>query len=108
MQAKVAPATMPPNAIDELQTSQIDIAKLRAIEEAARASVVIAYASDAAPRMTMDGAPLPDREERSYDAQAQLIVPGIGTITLWCEQSAPKRQSPGAGGGEAAARCSQR
>lgn len=82
MQAKLALVTMPPSAVDELQTLEIDIAKLRAIEEAARASVAITYATDAAPRVTMDGAPLPDGDERSYDAQAQLIVPGIGTITL--------------------------
>ena len=30
----------------------------------------------------MDGAPLVDGRERSYDGQAQLVVPGIGVISL--------------------------
>lgn len=81
-QAKLALVKLPPNAIEDLQYIDIEIAKLRAIEETARASVAITYVNDAAPRVTMDGAPLTDGDERSYDAQAQLIVPGIVAITL--------------------------
>jgi len=89
-EAKRALVKIPPNAIDELQALDIDIAKLRAVEEAARPSIMIAYEKDAAAPVTMDGAPLMDSEERSYDGQAQLSVPGIGTITLRSSRPAPR------------------
>ncbi|UVD60430.1 AAA family ATPase (plasmid) [Rhizobium sp. Pop5] len=71
-----------PNAIDELQTLEVEIAKLRAVDEAARPSLAIHYSKDAADLVTMNGTPLTDGEERSYDGQAQLEVPGFGTITV--------------------------
>jgi DNA repair exonuclease SbcCD ATPase subunit len=81
-EAKLALVKIPPNAIDELQALEVELAKLRAVEAAARASVVIAYESEAAARVTMDGSPLEDGEERGFDGQARLSVPHIGTITL--------------------------
>ncbi|MGQ4273747.1 AAA family ATPase [Terrihabitans sp. B22-R8] len=71
---------IPASAIDELQAVELDIAKLRAIGEAARPSVMVAYETDAA--VTIDGVPLIDGQERGYDGQAQLSIPGIGRITL--------------------------
>ncbi len=81
-EANLALVRIPPRAVDELQAFEIEIAKLRAIEEAARPSVAIAYDSDMASRVTMDGIPLTGGEEHGYDGQAQLSVPGIGTISL--------------------------
>jgi DNA repair exonuclease SbcCD ATPase subunit len=81
-EAKLALARIPPRAVDELQDLEVEIARARAVEEAAKASVLIAYDNDMAGRVAMDGIPLTGGEERSYDAQAQLSVPGIGTITL--------------------------
>lgn len=71
-----------PSAIDELEVLEVEIAKLRAIEEAARPSVAIAYEGDTATRVTMDGTALTAGQEHGYDGQAQLAIPGIGTITL--------------------------
>ena len=81
-EANLALVKLPPRAVDELQALEIEIAKLRAIEEAARSSVAIAYDDDMAGRVTMDGIPLMGGEERGYAGQAQLSVPGIGTISL--------------------------
>jgi DNA repair exonuclease SbcCD ATPase subunit len=81
-EAKIAQMNMPPDAIDELVFLELEIAKLRAVEEAARPTVAIAYQNDAVDRVTMDGRPLIDGQERAYEGQAQLSAPGIGTITL--------------------------
>ena len=81
-EAKLAIAKIPLNAIGELQDLEIEIAKARAVAEAARPSVAIAYDNDMVNRVVMDGIPLSGGEERGYDARAQLSVPGIGTITL--------------------------
>lgn len=88
-EATLALLTIPPGAIDELQTLEIEIATIRAREEAARPSVAIAYETDTASRVTMDGTPLMAGEERGYGGQAQLLVPGIGTITLRSNRPAP-------------------
>ncbi|NTF59424.1 AAA family ATPase [Agrobacterium rhizogenes] len=81
-EAQLSLLKIPPNAIDELHTLEVDIAKLRAVEEAARPSLAIDYKMDAVGAVTMDGTPLIDGEERTYDGQAQLAVPGFGMITL--------------------------
>lgn len=81
-EAKLALIKIPPAVIDDLQVLEIEIAKLRAIEEAARPSVTMAYETETASRVTMDGTPLISGEERGYDGQAQLSIPGVGTITL--------------------------
>ena len=81
-EANLALAKIPPRAVDELQALEIEIAQIRAVEEAARPSVAVAYDNDIAGRVAMDGTPLMAGEVRAYDAQAQLSVPGIGTITL--------------------------
>ena len=73
---------VPPGAVDELQALEVELATLRAAREARRPSIAIAYETDAASPVTMDGHPLNDGEERGYDGQAQLSVPGVGMITL--------------------------
>jgi DNA repair exonuclease SbcCD ATPase subunit len=81
-EAQLSLLKIPPDAIDELHALEVDIGKLRAVEEAARPSLVIDYKTDAVGVVTMDGTPLIDGEERTYDGQAQLTVPGFGMITL--------------------------
>ncbi|GGB13231.1 GTP-binding protein [Brucella endophytica] len=81
-EARLALEKIPPNALDELQALEIEIAKLRAAEEAARPSVAIRYEAGATAAVTMNGTPLDDGEHRGFDEHAELAVPGIGTITL--------------------------
>lgn len=81
-EAQLALVKIPPGAIEELQALEVELSGLRAVAEAARPSVTVAYAKDARGEVTMDGAPLADGRERSYDGQAQLVVPGIGVISL--------------------------
>lgn len=86
--AALALAKVPPGSLDELQALEIDIAKRRAVEEAARPSVTIEYAPGAAP-LLMDGTPLGEGEERGYDGQARLTLPGLGTLSLRSNRAAP-------------------
>lgn len=71
-----------PKAIEDLQALEIEVARLRALEDAARPSVVVAYERGGVELVKMDGVPLGDGEERRYGEQAQLSIPGIGSITL--------------------------
>lgn len=88
-EAKLALVRIPPNAIEELQVLELELARLRAVEEAGRPSVAIAYETQASGSVTMDGTPLMEGRERSYDGQAQLAVPGIGLISLRSNRSLP-------------------
>jgi len=81
-EAKLAIEKIPLDAIGELQALEIEITTARAVAEAARPSVAIIYDNEMVRRVVMDGIPLANGEERGYDAQAQLSVPGIGTIAL--------------------------
>lgn len=81
-EAQLALLEISARSIEELQACEVEIAKLRAIDEAARPSVSIHYEADAAGAVTLDGKPLTDGEDRTYDGQARLDVAGIGTITL--------------------------
>lgn len=81
-EAEFALLKLPAKAIDELQAVEIEIATLRAVEAAARPSVLVAYEGEAVTPMTLDGRALPDGEERAYDGHAQLAIPGIGVVTL--------------------------
>ncbi|UJW76030.1 AAA family ATPase [Rhizobium sp. SL42] len=81
-EAQYALLQIPTKSIEELQACEVEIAKLRAIDEAARPSVSIHYEVDAAGTVTLDGKILADGEDRTYDGQARLDVAGIGTITL--------------------------
>ncbi|MGE6744070.1 AAA family ATPase [Allorhizobium sp. NPDC080224] len=81
-EAQVALLQIPTTSIEALQASEVEIAKLRAIVEAARPSVSIHYEADTAETVTLNGEPLADGEDRTYDGHARLEVAGIGTITL--------------------------
>lgn len=72
---------LPEKAISELEALETEIAKLKAIAEAGRPSVAIAYEPQA-PAVSLDGEPLRDGEARGYDGKAELAVPGIGLIML--------------------------
>lgn len=76
-------------SVEALQALEIEIATLRAMAEAARPSVTVAYHGDAAVRVSMDGVALAGGEERGYDGQTELAVPGVATITLRSGRAAP-------------------
>jgi len=80
--AQLAGVRLPDGAIDELANLDVEIARIRAVQDAARPSVTVAYDASASARVTMGGATLGDGEERGYNDHAQLVAPGIGTITL--------------------------
>ncbi|PZR87721.1 MAG: DNA-binding protein [Stutzerimonas stutzeri] len=81
-EAQLALLQIPTKSVEELQACEVEIAKLRAIDEAARPSVSVHYEADTAGTVTLDGQPLVDGEDRTYDGHARLEVAGIGTITL--------------------------
>jgi hypothetical protein len=81
-EAQLALLRIPAKSIEDLQACEVEIAKLRAIDEAARPSVSIRYEADTAGTVALDGKPLLDGEDRTYDGHARLEVAGIGTITL--------------------------
>lgn len=88
-EARHALVKIDPKAIDALQALDVEIARLRAIEDAARPSMMVAYEPGAAHSMELDGVALTDGEERRYDGEAHLSVPGIGAITLRSNRPAP-------------------
>lgn len=81
-EAQLAGIRLPDGAVDELADLDVEIARIRAVQDAARPTVTVAYDTPAAARVTMGDATLGDGEERGYNGRAQLIAPGIGTITL--------------------------
>jgi predicted nucleic acid-binding Zn-ribbon protein len=81
-EAQLALLQIPTTSIEALQASEVEITKLRAIVEAARPSVSIHYEADTAEKVTLNGEPLADGEDRTYDGHARLEVAGIGTIIL--------------------------
>lgn len=88
-EARHALVKIDPKAIDDLQVLDVEIARLRAIGDAARPSMMVAYEPGAAHSMELDGVALTDGEERRYDGEAHLSVPGIGAITLRSNRPAP-------------------
>lgn len=81
-EAQLALVRMQSGAVDELQALEIELSGLRAVAEAARPSVSVAYAEGTGGAILMDGSALSDGQERSYDGQAQLAIPGLGVISL--------------------------
>jgi hypothetical protein len=73
---------MPATAVDELQALEVELARLRAIQEAHRPTVSIDYDAGVEPDVTIDGQRLAHGQERSYDGQARLAIPGVGLMTL--------------------------
>lgn len=81
-ETQLAQVRLPTGAIDELAALDVELARIRAMLQAARPSVSVAYEGGVAARVTMDGEALGDGEERGYDGQAGIVAPGIGIITL--------------------------
>lgn len=81
-EAQLAQMRLPEGAVDELAELDVETARIRAIQEAARPSVTVAYESNTKGRVTMGGTELGDGEERGYEGHAQLTAPGLGTIRL--------------------------
>ena len=77
-ETKLAFAKIPPNAVNELQSLEVDIARLRALEQVARPTVSVVYESNAVAPVKMDGVLMAPDEERSYAGLARLVAPGIG------------------------------
>ena len=82
LEAQLAQIRLPAGAVDQLAAFDVDIARIHALQEAARPSVTILYDAPASPSVTMGGELLSHEEERGYDGHAQLIVAGVGTIAL--------------------------
>lgn len=80
-EAEVLLLKMPEKAVTELENIDVEIAKFRAVAEARRSSVGIVYEPHS-PIVSLSGEPLKEGEPRSYDGQAELIIPGIGILAL--------------------------
>ncbi|MDR6953119.1 DNA repair exonuclease SbcCD ATPase subunit [Ancylobacter sp. 3268] len=80
-QAAHALLAIPAEGIEQLQRLEIEIARLRAAEEAGLPSLRIAYEAGAAP-VLLDGVPLPEAEERGIRDAVRLTLPGIGALTV--------------------------
>ena len=80
-EAALALLRLPDKAVAELESLGVEIARLRAVAEAGRPSVTIAYEPQAV-AVSLDGRPLIGGEPRSYDGQAELTIPGVGVVTL--------------------------
>jgi len=78
---------LPEKAVAELESLDIEITRLRALAQAGRPSVTVAYAEGCEATVSLDGTPLTDGEARAYDGQATLLLPGIGTVTLRSSQA---------------------
>lgn len=74
--------SIPSEAVDALDKLELEIARLEAVEEAARPSVTMDYAADAIGPACMEGADLIDGLERGYEDVAQITLPGLGRLTL--------------------------
>ena len=72
---------LPEKAVTDLETLDVEIARLRAVAEAGRPSIAIAYEQQA-PIVRLDGEALKEGEARSYGVQAELSIPGVGIVTL--------------------------
>jgi hypothetical protein len=80
-EAALALLRLPEKAISQLEALEIEIARLKAVADAGRPSVAIAYEPQA-PIVSLDGEPLKDGEAHGYDGQAELAIPGVGAVTL--------------------------
>ena len=81
-EAQLAQTKIPAGAIDELGDLDVEIARIRAVRDAARPSVSIRYDQGVTARVTVDGETLGEEDELGYDGHARLVAPGLGTITL--------------------------
>ncbi|MFN3549194.1 MAG: AAA family ATPase [Mesorhizobium sp.] len=81
-EAGLASLSVPAKTLERLQALEIDIAGLAALESARQPKLDIVYEPGVTVRVTLDGVPLDDGEERGFGDPARLDIPGIGTLTL--------------------------
>lgn len=81
-EARLAALKLPDGALDRLQALEVAIARLSALQETARPSVSVSYAIPAGPEIEMNGSTLKDGETRTFDAQANLTIPGMGSVAV--------------------------
>ena len=81
-EAALAPLAVPAKSVERLQALEVEIAGLAALASAREPKLAIVYAAGATARVTLDGIPLDDGEERGLADPARLDIPGIGTVTL--------------------------
>jgi DNA repair exonuclease SbcCD ATPase subunit len=91
-EAQLTHLRLPPAAIDEVADLDVEIARIRAVQEAARPTVTVVYESDSSGRVMLNGTELGDGDERGYDGNAEIVATGVGRITL---RSNPTEQDDG-------------
>lgn len=80
-EAALALLRVPEDTISTLEKLELEIAGLRAVNEAARPSVSMAYEPHA-PVVTLDGEPLAEGQAHGFGRLARLAISGIGIATL--------------------------
>lgn len=80
-EAALALLKLPEKAVTQLEELDIAIARSRAVADADRPSVAIAYEPQA-PVVSLDGAPLKEGETLGFGELAELAIPGVGVVTL--------------------------
>ncbi len=80
-EAQIKLLALPNRAIEELEALDLTILRLKAIAEAGRPTISIAYEPQA-PLALLDGDVVQPGETRGYECEATLIMPGVGVVTL--------------------------
>lgn len=73
---------LPTGIVDRLQALEVEIAGLRAAKEASLPTFRMTYADGAERRVALNGAPLENGVECSFDDLVELELAGTGTLTL--------------------------
>ena len=81
-EARLALTRISAKAVDELQAAELEIVRLRAIEQVSQPTVSVVYESDTTPAVTIDGVPMASGTVHPYAGQARLAAAGVGEILL--------------------------
>lgn len=81
-QAALRVATVPVDALRELEGLETELSVLHAAEAARATTLRIDYDDGAGGRLTVGGAPLPDGAERPIHGTEQFRIEGVGTLTI--------------------------
>ena len=80
--ARLASTRVSAKVLKELEETEVHIARLMAMREAARPSLTVKYLSVETPKIVLDGHEIQGDADHTYNGHATLLVPGIGTISL--------------------------
>lgn len=80
--AALALVAISEESLDQLQALEVEIARLRAAQEAHLPTLRIDYQPGVATPARLDGTPIAGGEERSFAGTAKVELPGLGTLTL--------------------------